>query len=493
MLKKIASNTIAQILSKVWTALISIILINLLTNYFSVELFWTYNKVYNYIYIFAFLVDLWLYAITIKEVSADKKNSEYIFWNILTLRILTWIFVLVFATLIASILPWYNEKLIVESIFILGFFAIFSLLNSSMLALMQSYMKMEFSLVSAIIWKLFILLATFFVFNYIFVNPKDFSNPFLTIIWIWAIWMFLQAFLNYLYAKKLTKIKLYFDFWYIKKIFITSLPYGLALFLSVVYTKIDIVLLSLIEKWAIAERSIALYSLPLKIMDVFMMIWAFLLNSLLPSLSQAYKEKNFKKIQKIWENTFKILLTFWIWIISLWIVFKNYVVTLIANPNYLEVTSLNKYTSGDAFNIVFFMLLFFYLWLVFSYILVATGRQNKLLIISIILTGVNIVWNILLIPKFSFVWAWMVTVFTQILFLILTYYFSKDLIKFNFPIKYIFINILAWILVYFIAYKLNNDYSLSWYYNLIYAFLLFFIYIWIFGFFEYKKFKQIKS
>ena len=69
MLKKIASNTLAQVFSKVITAIITIFLLWLITNYLSIELFGTYNKIFNYIFIFAFLVDLGLYAMTIKEIS----------------------------------------------------------------------------------------------------------------------------------------------------------------------------------------------------------------------------------------------------------------------------------------------------------------------------------------------------------------------------------------------------------------------------------------
>ncbi len=492
MLKKIASNTIAQIISKIGTALISIVLIWILTNYLTVELFGTYNKVYNYIYIFSFLVDLWLYAITIKEISANKQKTSYIFWNILTLRLLTWLFVIIAAPTIAYFLPWYNSSIIIESIIILWFFALFSLINSSMLALMQAYMKIEYSLFSVITWKLVILWLVVYITKYLFNNPNIvwYNKPFLAIMLAWMIWIAINAFLNYLYARKITHIKLFFDWKYIKHIFLTSLPYWLALFLSVVYTKIDIVLLSLVEHWAIAERSIALYSLPLKIMDVFMMIWAFLLNSLLPSLSEAYKEKKLDKIQKISQNTFKLLFAFWVWIISLWIVFKDYIVNLIANPNYLKVTPLNQYTSADAFNIVFFMLLFFYLWLVFSYLLVATERQNRLLKISIILTLVNIIWNILLIPKFSFVWAWLVTVFTQILFLVLTYIYSRDVIKFKFPYKFMFFITIIWIFIYLISNYLINNLSLWWYYNLIYGFWIFGIYAYILGYREYKQIKK---
>jgi len=491
MLKKIISNTLAQVFSKFWTAIISIILIWLLTNYFTVELFWSYNKVYNYIYIFAFLVDLWLYAITIKEISANKDKAEYIFWNILTLRVITGSFVIVFATTISFFLPWYNSELIMYSILIASFFALFSLINSSMLALMQSYMKMEFSLFSAIIWKLVILLLTFLLFTKIYPNPEIswYFEPFLFVMSIWAFWILINAILNYFYAKKIINIRFNFDWKYIKKIFITSLPYWIALFLAVVYTKIDIVLISLIEKWLIAERSIALYSLPLKIMDVFMMIWAFLMNSLLPSMSKYYKENNFKKLKEITQNTFKLLLVFWVWIISLGLVFKDYIIRLIANENYLIITELNRYTASNAFDIVFFMLLFFYLGLVFSYLLVATEKQNRLLKISIILTIVNIIWNIIIIPYYSFIWAWIVTVLTQILFLSLAYFFSRDVIKFQIPIFYILLIIISWFILNKITNLLITNYPLSDYYNLLYWFALFGIYSWIFWFFEYKKIK----
>jgi O-antigen/teichoic acid export membrane protein len=113
--------------------------------------------------------------------------------------------------------------------------------------------------------------------------------------------------LNYFYSKTIIKIALKFDYKYIKKIFFKSLPYGIALFLSVVYTKIDILLLGLIEKDLISDRSIALYSLPLKIMDVFMIIASFFMNSLLPSLSKNYKNNKLDKIELIIQNAFKVM------------------------------------------------------------------------------------------------------------------------------------------------------------------------------------------
>jgi len=79
LFKKIASNTISQVITKFVTAFISIFLIGILTKYLSVEMYGMYNKIYNYLGIFAFLADLGLYTITIREITENKKNAQNIF------------------------------------------------------------------------------------------------------------------------------------------------------------------------------------------------------------------------------------------------------------------------------------------------------------------------------------------------------------------------------------------------------------------------------
>ncbi len=489
MLKKIASNTLAQVFSKLLTATISIVLLGLITNYLTIELFGGYNMIFNYIFIFAFLVDLWLYAITIKEISANKKNSEYIFWNILTLRLLSAILVIIFSVWIAYFLPWYNTPLILSWIFIASIFTFFSLINSNLLALMQAHMKIEFSIVSVVINKLYVLWFTYYIIKYLYTEPSIYwyDNAFLLIILAVTLWMFINMILNYFYAKKITRIKLYFDNIYIKKVFFKSLPYWIALFLSVVYTKVDIILISLVEHGAIAERSIALYSLPLKIMDVFMIIWWFFMNSLLPSISENYKNNNLNKVKIIIQNALKVMFSMWVIIVSLWLIYKNNIIRIVANENYLEITDLNKYTSSEAFSIILFMILFFYLGIVFSYLLISLDKQKKLLKISIILTIVNIIWNIILIPYFSFVWAAITTVITQIIFLFLVYFKSNKYIKITLPYKFIWIISIFWIIIYYFNNYLIKNYNLWLYLNLIYWLIIFIIYSLVIWKIERKK------
>jgi O-antigen/teichoic acid export membrane protein len=173
------------------------------------------------------------------------------------------------------------------------------------------------------------------------------------------------------------------------------------------------------------------------------------------------------------------MFSIWVIIISFWLILKDNIVKIVANEEYLEVTKLNMFTSSDAFTVILFMILFFYVWIIFSYLLIASDKQKRLLKISIILTIINIVWNIILIPYYSFIWAWIITVLTQITFLFLVYNESKKIIKFNIPYKFIWYVLVLWFFSYFILFFFINNYGVNLYLDLLYAIILFFIYIWI--------------
>ncbi len=458
MLKKIASNTISQILSKVATAIISIFLISSLTKYLTPEMYWQYNKIYNYLSIFTFLADLWLYTISVREISKNKDLSEKIVWNVMSLRFILWIGVIVLSILIALFLPGYNTKVSLISIFIISIFSVFSLMNSSVLSLMQAYMKIEFSSLTFVLWKIVNLFLILWVVFIVFPKSETFSfdMAFILIMISWLLWIMVNFFLNFYYANKIVKVRLLFDIEYMKYLFKTSFAYWFALFLSVVYFKVDVILISLIETWTKADVSIALYSLPMKIIEVLMVIWMFFLNSILPSLSEYFKENKYEKLQILINNSFKFLFSFSFLIVIFWILFWKEMISIIATPDYID-KNIYTYTSYDAMFIVLFVLLFYFISSLFNYVFIASKNEKIILWVNIFITIFNIVWNIILIPKFSFIGSALVTLFSQIVLFWLLYYFSRKIVKINFDILYIFKVILFSIWIYFLwDYFLKN-------------------------------------
>lgn len=449
MIRKIASNTLAQILSKIITAVISIFLLSLLTNYFSQEMFWLYSKLYNYLWIFAFLADLGLYTIAIREITRDEKNASKVVGNILTLRVFFWVITLFLAFTIAFFLPGYHTNLALVGIGIVWIFTIISLINSSILSLMQATMKIEFNLVSTVLGKLVNLFLIFCIIMYLFPKEETISinTSFILVLLSWIVWIIINTYLNYKYAKKIYPIQFLFDWAYIKHIIIISLPYALALFLSVVYFKIDVILISLLEPENMRDISVALYSLPMKIVEVLMVLSTFYLNSILPSLSKGFEEKSEKKTADILNFSFHFLLALGMILLVLWVLLRDTVILLIANESYLFPNHI--YNASDAFVVVLVVIVFYFLWAVFNYALIASHKQSKLLQINIVITLINIIWNLIFIPKYSFLWAGIVTVLSQIGMCLLWYNEIRNTVKFVFDRIFILkILLLSWLLFY---------------------------------------------
>ncbi|MCD5374910.1 flippase [Candidatus Gracilibacteria bacterium] len=428
MYRKIASNTIAQIASKAITAFISIFLIGILTKYLPIEMYGNYNKIYSYLGIFAFLADLGLYTITIREISRKPKDIQRIVGNVLTLRAGLGLLVWILAFMIALGLPGYHDSLTLIAIFIVGGFTLVSLINSSLLALMQSQMKMEFSLISVVSGKLvnigLICIFLLLVFTDVTQTPQAFIGVFIA----GFAGIVLNTYMNYVYAKRIIPIKFLFEKEYIKHIFKISLPYGLALFLSVVYFKIDIILLSLLEVPEKANISIALYGLPMKIIEVLMVLGGFYLNSILPSLSKKFTEKKSVEISHMLGMSLKILISFAMLIFIMGNLFAHDIIGIIATPQYLDPVG-HIYNSAGALSITLGVLLFHFISLAFIYMLIASERQGILLWVNSFVAIINVIGNLLLIPHYSFIGAAVVTLLSQIILMSICGYIVLKTIK----------------------------------------------------------------
>ncbi len=155
--KKIYTNTIAQITSKILTALISIVMIKILTTYLDVAGYGLYSKIYNYLSIFAIIADLGLYTITVRELSANKDDPhmvDKIASNVLTLRTLSGALIILFSLSIGFFTPGYNSSEAMIGIAIASVFTMFGLINSSLMSYLQSILRTEFSIVANTLGKL---------------------------------------------------------------------------------------------------------------------------------------------------------------------------------------------------------------------------------------------------------------------------------------------------------------------------------------------------
>lgn len=422
--KKIYTNTLAQIGWKIITALISIFLIKILTGYLDVAGYGLYSKIYNYLSIFAVIADLGLYTITVRELTRyadDEQMVAKISGNILSLRTLSGILIIGLSLSIAPFLTGYNSPMALIGIGIVSLFTLTGLINSSLMSYLQATLHTEFSLVANTCGKLitFGMILSFSVFLFPKATTPD-VTIFILIMIAGLMGNIVMTGMTWWYASRWQRVSFAWDTPYIKHILQISLPYWLALFLWVIFFKVDIILLSVMEDPAIADTAIALYALPMKIVEVGMMYGTIFLNSLLPVLTTAIERKDSEKVSKLTRHAFWLLFTGGILASIVFVLFAPWVIRLISTPEFAMETVM-WYGSVDALRIVGWIFLVYFVSSLYTYILIARWEQRQMMYINTGIAILNIVGNIVFIPMYSFIGSAWVTLATQILLLILTY------------------------------------------------------------------------
>lgn len=422
--KKIYTNTIAQIAGKIITALISILLIKVLTGYLDVAGYGLYSKIYNYLSIFAVIADLGLYTITVRELTRyadDVKMIAKISGNILSLRTLSGILIIFLSLSIAPFLTGYNSTMALIGIAIVSLFTLAGLINSSLMSYLQATLHTEFSLVANTCGKM-LTFGMILMFS-VLLFPRSITpdtTVFTVVMLAGLAGNIVMTGLTWWYANKWQRVRFAWDSEYIKHILRISLPYWLALFLWVIFFKVDIILLSILEPADIADTSIALYALPMKIVEVGMMYGTIFLNSLLPVLTTAIEKKDSEKVAKLTRHAFMLLFAGGIAASGFLALFAPWVIALISTPEFITQTVMG-YGSVDALRIVGWIFLVYFVSSLYTYILIARWQQQRMMYINAGIAILNIVGNIVFIPMYSFVGSAWVTLVTQILLLILTY------------------------------------------------------------------------
>lgn len=230
--------------------------------------------------------------------------------------------------------------------------------------------------------------------------------------------------LTWWYARGIYAIRFSWNTDIILSMLTMALPYGIALFLGVIFFKVDIILLSLMEAPHEADTVTALYSLPMKIVEVGMMYGTIFLNSFLPVLTNTIEEKREDDTKKLALKGFELLMGFGAGISVFLACFAPQILTLISHQNFVE-TSVHGATAVHAMQIIAWIFLFYFLSSLSNYILIAKNQQKKIIFVNLGTALFNIIGNLILIPLYSFIGAAYVTLASQILLVLINGYLVR--------------------------------------------------------------------
>lgn len=384
MNKQILKNAGLQALARFITTAIGFFITVIIARHFGANLFGDFSKIISYVGLYYLIVDFGLNAFFVKEPKS--------FSTLLHTRILIAFISFVFANLIAHILPFNNisgvgfSPFVREGIFLFSFTLFAQAIIFSTVSIFQKNLRYEFFVVSQVVGSL----VNLFLICVLILFAKSIEF----VIFSYIASLFLTAILSLIFVKEK---KRGFDFFYSRKILISSIPLGLMLIFNLIYFRIDIILLSFFKP----NSDVAIYAIAYRFFDFFVALPLFLSNALYPKLLENIKN------EQIYKNLFNKYLIIYL-VTSILIIVPVWTISPLFSLISREF--LNAYIP---FRILILSLPIFFLTSFFQWVLITLNKQRYLVSVYALSLLLNITFNLVLIPKYSYVGAAVVTLIIE--------------------------------------------------------------------------------
>jgi len=419
--RKIAHNTIIQVLGKALTIVIGLIAFGLTTRYLGQEGFGFLATIYAFLAIFGILVDLGLQMTTTQLISDPNENESQILSNALTIRLIASIIFLSIAPLIIIFFPYPNIIKIGVALAAIGF--IFNSLTSTITSLFQKHLNMYKAVIADEAAKItylgLIVLVVYLNLGLLGIIAALIVDSIITF-----------AILLY-FGQKQTALKPSFDFTIWKKILTKTWPIALTIALNLIYFKGDIFIMSLIR----TQAEVGLYGAPYRVLEILINISYLFLGLILPILTTAVVLKNFNKFKTIIQSAFDFLI-----ILAIPMIVGGY---FLGEQIMVLIAGVDFFISGQLIKILLIATGTIFIASLFGYAVVALNQQKRMIKFYAVNAIISIAGYIFFISKYGY-WgaAWM-TIFTEIFILVTAGYVMYQTVHFLPNLKFLTKSIIA--------------------------------------------------
>lgn len=451
--RKIAYNTLISAGARIIGLALSLIIVGFISRYLGQVGFGQYATILAFLYFFTVLADLGLYSICLRDISRPGADEKKIASNAFTLRFFAGLFIFSLAPLAVYFFPYASQVKLGVLIGAVGFWLMSN--QQVLIGVFQKYLRMDKVALAEFLGRLIQLgLIVFFIwqkFSFLFIVSALVGGALINFL------------LVFFFSQKYIPLSFQFDFSFWQSLLKKSLPLALAIVFTMIYFKIDTIMLSLMK----SPAEVGIYGLAYKILESLLFFPAMFVGLMMPLMSE-YAFSAREKFKKITQKTLDILLLFTIPLIVGIFFLSPRIITLIAGQDFI--------LSAGVLNILIVAAGIIFLGVLFSNMIISLEKQKSLTYIYGLGAVVNLAANFILIPKYSYYGAAWTTVLTELivtaLMVIVLFKALKEIPSFILIIKYILAGLAMAGLLYFLA-----DWNL--FVLIILASLVYFIFLWL--------------
>lgn len=343
--------------------------------------------------IFAICTDLGLNTLTIRELSRDKTLTNDYLINVTAIKIFLIFFTICIIFLTVNMIGYSKEVSYV--IYLITVSIIFTSFTSIFNSIFQAYEQMEYMSVGNILNS-----AILFIGVMIGIHYKFDIFFFATIYIVASLLVLLYCSFIYFWKFPIPHININLNFW--KSTLKEALPFGVTNIFGSIYYWIDTVMLSKM----VGNEVVGWYNAAYKLIFVFLSVYTVYLTAVFPVMSKFYKTSD-EYLKLSYERSYKYLL-----IISLPMAFGT---TLLADKIILLIYGNGYIPAIFALQVLVWTIPLLFINGLSGYLLGAVNRQMVLTKITCIGAVLNVILNLILIPKFSFIGSSFATVLTELM------------------------------------------------------------------------------
>lgn len=405
-LQRIAKNTGIIIVGDVIFKIISLFVTIYLARYLGTVEFGKFNFVFAYLAFFNILTDLGLQTILVREMSRDKSIAPKLIGNAYIIRLILTIFAIVLAMVLITLMPYPRDT--TTYIYIAAFTLLFLSFSDFYATIFQANLRMEYNIFAKIVFKI---LSAFLILLIIFSN-----GTLMQIIIALVCSEMVKTLINYFYSRKFVRARLDLDFKLWKYLLKEALPIAFSSVIIIIYFRIDVVMLSMIQ----GDAPVGIYSAAYKLSEPLSLITSALMISLFPIMSASFKSSKETLIK-----TYRLAFTYFL-IIMLPIAIGT---TLIADKLILLIYGNSFANSATALQILIWAVVFTSVNSVLLNLLVSMDKQKLNTLSHTLCAIINVILNFILIPVLSYNGAAIATVATNVVLFITSFYFVSKYLE----------------------------------------------------------------
>ncbi|MDB3906401.1 oligosaccharide flippase family protein [Crocinitomicaceae bacterium] len=426
MQKKFISNLALMVLLNLLVKPVAIFGIDANVQDLVGEDYGTYFALLNFSFLFNILLDFGINNFTTKNVAQHPHMASKYLGKVLGFRFMLFLLYAVVSFTIALVLQWKSYELFLLS------FLVFNQFLITLIAYTRSYfggaLMFKTDAIISILDR-FLLIIFCGILLLLPSTNKDFQIE-------WFIWIQTGCYLitlliavTLLFTKfGIPKLKVQPAFSY--SIVRQSFPYALLIFLMMIYTRIDSVMVERLHSHGKEEAGY--YAMGFRLINAFFMFAMIFSNLLLPIFSRMFQKV--EDVRPLLKTSAKLLVGGAI-LLSIVSYFNGeYILSLIYKNNVSE--------SYEAFQLLMFSFIGMCATILYGTLLTARGNMRFLNSISAIGIVINITMNVFLIPDYGAKGAAVATVITQSLISAIQFVYSVRVIKVPFPVKEVILFVL---------------------------------------------------